>query len=221
MQCGIFGKLPAKRDFVSYNIPRPFLNGWESWLQAAIADSRHAMGDNWVHVFLTQPIWRFWCGPGVFGQAAAGAIMPSVDGVGRYFPLSICAVETDNEWPAPPDASEEDAWYRACENALLEQLQDGAEFEANRVLQSVGLPTGFSPKLNRHEQVSIQIWPEDAETLHSAFVKLSDSDRMNLSYHRGIWWTAGGDNNPAQLITTHGPIQPSLWTTFMTGLVTI
>ena len=220
MQCGIFGKLPAKRDFISYNMPRPFLNGWESWLQAAIAESRHAMGGNWVNVFLTQPIWRFWCGPGVFGQAATGAIMPSVDGVGRYFPLSICAVETENVWPAPPDAGDVDPWFAACENVLLEQLQDGAEFEASRVLDRVGLPVGLLPAINRQEQSSIHIWTENVETLQSAFVKLCDSDRINLSYHRGIWWTAGGNNDPAQLITTHGPLQPSLWTTFMTGLAT-
>jgi type VI secretion system protein ImpM len=219
MQCGIFGKLPAKRDFVSYNIPRPFLNAWETWLQAAIAESRHAMEDKWTSIFLTQPIWNFWCGPGVFGQAAAGAIMPSVDGVGRYFPLSICAVDTGEGWPAPPDAGVLDSWLADCENALLGQLQEGAEFEASRFLAQVGLPTVVVPAPTQKNSAPVQIWSEGAETLQSAFATLRTADWINLNHQRGIWWTAGSESHPAQLITTQGSPHPSLWTTFMTGLI--
>ena len=41
--CGMFGKLPSKRDFVAYNMPRPFLDQWEEWLQSAVAASRHEL----------------------------------------------------------------------------------------------------------------------------------------------------------------------------------
>lgn len=219
MQCGIFGKLPAKRDFISYNIPRPFLNAWESWLQAAIAESRHAMGDKWTGIFLTQPILHFWFGPGVFGQAAAGAIMPSVDGVGRYFPLSICAVETGDGWPAPPDAGVLDNWLAACDTALLDQLEDGAEFEASRFLDRVGLPPAIVPTPERQGEDPAHIWSAGSGTLQPAFAALYASDCVSLNSRRGIWWTSGSDSRPAQLITTQGPPQPSLWITFMTGLI--
>jgi type VI secretion system protein ImpM len=219
MQCGIFGKLPAKRDFVSYNIPRPFLNAWESWLQAAVAESRHAMGDKWTGIFLTQPILHFWCGPGVFGQAVAGAIMPSVDGVGRYFPLSICAVETGDGWPAPPDSGVLDNWLAACDTALLGQLEDGAEFEASRVLDQVGLPPVIVPTPSHQGGDPVHIWSDSSGTLQPAFAALYASDCVSLNSRRGIWWTSGSDSQPAQLITTQGPPQPSLWITFMTGLI--
>jgi len=219
MQCGIFGKLPAKRDFISYNIPRPFLNAWESWLQAAVAESRHAMGDRWTGIFLTQPIQHFWCGPGVFGQAVAGAIMPSVDGVGRYFPLSICAVETGDGWPAPPDFGVLDNWFAACDTALLGQLEDGAEFEASRILDRVGLPPAIVPTPSHQGEDPVHIWSEGSGTLQPAFAALYASDCVRLNSQRGIWWTSGSETQPAQLITTRGLPQPSLWITFMTGLI--
>ena len=217
MQCGIFGKLPAKRDFVSYNIPRPFLNAWENWLQAAIAESQHAIGENWTRVFLTLPIWYFWCGPEVFGQAAAGAIMPSVDGVGRYFPLSICAVDTSGEWPIPPHSGGLNLWLAACGRALLSQLDEGAEFDASRILEQVGQPAGMRPIATPPDAGNIHIWSDGSNTLQSAFSTLADSDLTSANYHRAIWWTSGSESQTAQLITTRGPPQPSLWTTFMMG----
>ena len=59
MVCGMFGKLPSKRDFIAYNMPRPFLDAWETWLQAGVAESKLALNDRWQEMFLGVPIWRF------------------------------------------------------------------------------------------------------------------------------------------------------------------
>ncbi len=40
MSAGLFGKLPAKRDFVAVNAPRRFLETWEPWLQSSVATSK-------------------------------------------------------------------------------------------------------------------------------------------------------------------------------------
>jgi hypothetical protein len=53
MKCGIYGKLPSKRDFVVHNMPRPFLNMWENWLQSAVAASHNQLGDSWHEAFLS------------------------------------------------------------------------------------------------------------------------------------------------------------------------
>ena len=45
MSAGLFGKLPAKRDFVAANAARRFLEVWEPWLQAGVATSRQMLGD--------------------------------------------------------------------------------------------------------------------------------------------------------------------------------
>ena len=62
MQCSLFGKLPARRDFIAVKAPREFLAAWEPWLQSAISSSRNELGKDWQPAFLTAPIWRFWLG---------------------------------------------------------------------------------------------------------------------------------------------------------------
>ena len=91
MAAGFFGKLPSKRDFVASGASRPFLDLWEPWLQASLATSRQTLGEDWPNAYNRMPIWRFWLGAQFAGEAIVGALMASVDGVGRPFPLAIRA----------------------------------------------------------------------------------------------------------------------------------
>lgn len=218
MQCGLFGKLPAKRDFVSYNMPRPLLDHWENWLQAAIAESRHALADNWQNIFLTMPIWRFWCGPQVFGQTVTGAVMASVDGVGRYFPLSICACESHGEDLLPPPEASLEAWLGSCEQALLSMLEDAGQFDPTAILGRLGAPPVRPMPAVDASKSSVQTWSGESGAIQFAFDQLSASDQRQMNIRRGLWWTLGGKYHTSQLIMTDGPIQPSLWTSFMNGM---
>ena len=56
MRCGLYGKLPAKRDFIAIGAPREFLRAWEPWIQGGISASRVSLGADWQTVFLTAPI---------------------------------------------------------------------------------------------------------------------------------------------------------------------
>ncbi len=90
---GFYGKLPVVGDFVSRRLPNEFIKPWDGWLQSAIAASREELGDEWLNSYLTSPIWRFLLSPGVCGnKAVAGIMMPSVDRVGRYYPLNRCGI---------------------------------------------------------------------------------------------------------------------------------
>jgi type VI secretion system protein ImpM len=53
---GLFGKLPAKRDFIGANASRRFLEAWEPWLQAAVATSKQMLGDAWIETYNRAPI---------------------------------------------------------------------------------------------------------------------------------------------------------------------
>ena len=138
MSAGLFGKLPAKRDFIGMNASRRFLEAWEPWLQAAVATSKQMLGDAWIETYNRAPIWRYWLGSDFCGEAMIGAFMPSVDGVGRSFPLAIFVGEGDASL-APPELEPNDAWFEAAEAVLLEALEPGATLEliAERV---AGLP---------------------------------------------------------------------------------
>ncbi len=88
---GYHGKVPTHGDFVSRGLPNTFINPWDIWLQEAIHTSRQQLGQNWLDYYLTSPIYRFVLSPGICGNATwMGIVMPSVDKVGRYYPMTIC-----------------------------------------------------------------------------------------------------------------------------------
>jgi type VI secretion system protein ImpM len=129
MQCGLYGKVPAKRDFIAIGAPREFLNAWEPWLQAAISASRTTLGEAWQPAFLTAPIWRFWLGADICGRSVIGAFMSSLDGVGRYFPLTLFACADVGAAIPPPEYGAQDGWFDAVEAFLMSTLDQGAQFE--------------------------------------------------------------------------------------------
>lgn len=96
---GIYGKLPAHGDFIERNVPRRFLDIWDDWLQRCLANSQDAAGEEWLESYLTSPVWYFSLGHGVIdANPWIGIIVPSVDAVGRYFPLSIIVrLEPDDD----------------------------------------------------------------------------------------------------------------------------
>ncbi len=128
MRCGLFGKLGAKRDFIALATPRAFLEAWEPWLQSSLAASRHQMGERWQQGFLTAPVWRFWLGAGICGTTVAGAIMPSLDGMGRYYPLTLHAIADPVAPILPPDIDAQDEWFGMAEEFLLATLSGNTTF---------------------------------------------------------------------------------------------
>jgi type VI secretion system protein ImpM len=91
---GWYGKIPGTGDFIARRVPASFSEPWDRWLQGAIEGSKQRLGARWRDAFLSMPAWRFALGPGVIGANAwAGLMVPSVDAVGRYFPLTVaCAL---------------------------------------------------------------------------------------------------------------------------------
>src|SRR5690606_25700162 len=102
---------PSRGDFVGRRLPADFVGPWDAWLQSAMATSRNALGSEWLDVYLTSPLWRFALSPGACGAAGhVGVVMPSVDNVGRYFPLTAAAPR-DGQSAALAEAAVLDDWY--------------------------------------------------------------------------------------------------------------
>ncbi|WP_343718197.1 type VI secretion system-associated protein TagF [Inquilinus sp.] len=125
---GFFGKLPWLGDFVTRDLPVSFVTPWDGWLQAGMAATREGLGEAWVDRFLTAPIWRFLLPAGCAGPAMAGVLMPSVDRVGRYFPLTLAMpLDTDPAAEAPLAAA---AWFDGLEAVALAALDEAVSPEA-------------------------------------------------------------------------------------------
>ncbi len=90
---GFFGKLPSRGDFVRTDLPADFIAPWDIWCQRMMAESRRVLDDRWEAAWLQAPVWRFALPQGGCGEGAVlGVWLPSVDCVGRHFPLTIAAV---------------------------------------------------------------------------------------------------------------------------------
>ncbi len=128
---GWYGKIPATGDFIARRIPASFSESWDRWLQAAVEGSRVQLGARWRDSFVSMPAWRFILAPGVLTQNAwAGLMVPSVDAVGRYFPLTVAA--------ALPAASVDQvatllaaaAWFDQIEAIALKAIAPAADTAA-------------------------------------------------------------------------------------------
>lgn len=90
---GFFGKIVNQGDFIARHLPSDFVAAWDKWLQACMQASRDRLGHAWLDFYLTSPLWHFFIREGVLNDAAwTGVIMPSMDRVGRYYPLTIATI---------------------------------------------------------------------------------------------------------------------------------
>ena len=91
LEFGFYGKLPALGDFVTRNMQRDVSRRVDQWMRDGMNHSR-SLNDAWLDAYLVAPVWCFFAGAGVWGNTpCCGLLMPSVDRVGRYFPLFVMA----------------------------------------------------------------------------------------------------------------------------------
>ncbi len=138
---GWYGKLPAIGDFASRRLPPLFVEPWDHWLADGLASWRDGDPD-WLDAFLAAPTWRFALGAGVPFDASpgyAGVLMPSVDRVGRYFPLTVVRPRGATEEQVPA------AWLQVLEGLAVAALHDDwnaerfdAELEATEAAEGDG-----------------------------------------------------------------------------------
>lgn len=127
-----YGKLPAVGDFASRRWPEALIEPWDQWLAQGLDGLRRQDPEGWLAGYLDSPIWRFVLCPGVLGpaqdQVLAGVLMPSVDRVGRYFPLSIVS-----PLPRLPHTIDEAqalfAWLHAIDDLAADVLQEDWSIE--------------------------------------------------------------------------------------------
>jgi type VI secretion system protein ImpM len=218
MEAGFFGKLPSHGDFVRRRVADDFVSGWDSWLQQCLAQSRETLGDAWLNTYLTSPVWRFALAPAVCGTAAvAGILVPSVDRVGRYFPMTVV-------WPTPPNLStlEIALRYREgfehAERLLLDTLA-AENFEFGEFDRSVMELVGHLEMPS--EETVVRLTPASAASLAAgAFrprcVPLRDAAALQApalqlygqfldsSGSVAFWWTDGSAAIEPTWLMTHG-----------------
>jgi type VI secretion system protein ImpM len=131
ISAGWYGKVPGTGDFVARRLPSAFSEAWDRWLQAAIAGSRDRLGGRWRDTFLSMPIWRFVLSPGMLTQNAwAGIMVPSVDAVGRYFPLAVASALPSASLDLVGTLLAAESWFDDIEEIALSAIAPAADSAA-------------------------------------------------------------------------------------------
>ncbi|MEE2729458.1 MAG: type VI secretion system-associated protein TagF [Pseudomonadota bacterium] len=120
---GLHGKLPQQADFVTRHLPLPFTTGWDEWMQRGLQASQEALGNRWLEIYLTSPVWRFVFSSNIVDQQVwAGVMVPSVDKVGRYYPLVLAQALPGDALPTAPLLTSSD-WFQLLEEQAIRALQ--------------------------------------------------------------------------------------------------
>jgi type VI secretion system protein ImpM len=123
---GWYGKIGAVGDFASRRLTDEQVQIVDRWLTGVMTASQGALGQRWLSAYLSAPLWRFAWGPGVLdAQWWFGALMPSCDKVGRYFPLLL--LQPRSEPPLDRLALNHlELWWRKVAEAALATLSEHA-----------------------------------------------------------------------------------------------
>lgn len=191
-----FGKLASLGDFATRRLPQDTARLVDAWLAQGVDTSRAQLGERWMNVYLTSPLWRFAWAPGVLDTSWwFGLVMPSVDNVGRYFPLIVLQSRA-----APPSGREGlqqlEQWYAGIARAALRTLQPAGsleQFEAElaQVAQLSPLPhsTPAQPwaaaqwaERTRHDIAA-------GTSLDECLVQLAVAESLHRFRGCSLWWS--------------------------------
>lgn len=126
-------------------LPPDVLAGIEKWLQAGMASSMAELGDGWREQYFVAPIWRLFLGADVLGLSVVGAAMPSVDAVGRCFPLLLLHVGEPGTDLVPPFVLGRETWFADVEERLLSVLEPDFDGAPSVLLEGLAEPGGSVP----------------------------------------------------------------------------
>lgn len=209
---GWYGKLPSLGDFASRRLEASFIDPWDAWLAGGLLALREAAPDSWLDAYLSSPSWRFLLMPGVLPGAAgasgwAGVLMPSVDRVGRYFPLTVVL-------PLGADAPAHTAqmaalwaWLSRLDELARDALHD--DWSAERLEEELGrmaLPDlAGVPAADAEPPGGAGMLVECAAGSDAAAQIGTEAQRLWAPRAAGrAWWQARPDDAPARLLLSRG-----------------
>ena len=216
-QPGFFGKLPARGDFVGRRLDDAFRHAFDTWLQRSIATSKRQLGHAWLPAYLNTPIWRFVLGPGLCGQApSAGVMIPSVDRVGRYFPL-ILAVQLPGCLSPGSLFHSARTWFDAAEVLILTSLDDGFDFETfDHAVERLGAPP-YARADDPSKAPAIRLDLNEGGDMSQTYVHILDRVLMGNGVEFSLWWTTGSDKVRASVLLGAGMPPPANFSAFLDG----
>jgi type VI secretion system protein ImpM len=228
---GFYGKLPCRGDFLHRRVPQEFVDVWDNWVRESLTASRRQLQERWLDAYLTSPVWRFVLTEGLCGRDSyAGVILPSVDKVGRYFPLTIVA-RWEVEVSALETACNQSRWFECAEALALHALDapaldfdvfDQGVADLAAQIDAVGEPTNFLPDLaqcgeraDRATHWYLSLSP--SRSLRYVVEAMGQRELERRLHPLSLWWTEGSNDISPGMLWVSGLPQPSGFAAMLSG----
>lgn len=224
LSVGFYGKIPANGDFVSRYLSADTQAVLEDWAGQVMKASREQLAEQWLPTYLTSPIWRFALPAGVLSEYAyKGVYIPSVDKVGRYYPMILCQPTTAS--PLQLYCADQE-WYTKAEDTLLPVLNDDDTLEGYisrvEVLSTVAsraagvchaeiaLEEQSNERCRESAQCLLDLFDSQRVKTDSDFCPsqktftLSDHYFQSLLPNYSLWWAYGSEKMAPSLALCDG-----------------
>ncbi|HEY0942629.1 MAG TPA: type VI secretion system-associated protein TagF [Steroidobacter sp.] len=229
---GFYGKLPCRGDFLQRRAPSLFVDAWDAWLQECMHASKEQLGEAWLDAYLTGPVWRFVLDAGVCGDACyAGVLVPSVDRVGRYFPLTVVAQLAAGHCPLDV-ACGAGAWFEAAEALVIEALEAeavdieafdervaglSAPLAAEHARESASLMQSLCDSAFPAQALRWHVPLESAQSLQRAVNVLAYREMNRGLKPLTLWWTEGSQAVGASWLALRGLPEATAFGAMLSG----
>lgn len=213
---GFFGKIPLTGDFIHRRMNSVFMNRWDEWLKVNILHSQNMLGERWLPIYSQSPMWRFCIAPGVIDDKAyLGIMIPSVDSVGRYFPLTVVQAVEAKAIPFIL-STKANQWFQNIEDLLLDLLEGYesvvqvfdtkiAALQADWINDLPSIPSGLNTQDNNY---SLQLEVSDAGSINHSLSSLMLQNLLGSKKGFTFWWNEGSQAyQPNILLSDHLPAQ--------------
>lgn len=190
---GLFGKHPARGDFLDSGLSPAVISGLERWLDGALAECRTLLQPQW------EALWDaaqadtaaqglcFWVGEGLAGgEVLAGVLRPSRDKVGRRYPLLLLLAAPPAVAPLPPLLADPAAWI----DPLTARAQDIARRDAFDTVPDLlaGLDLPETPQAAALAGAAELVAMRPDGDVTRLFADSRDADYRRAAAQRSYWW---------------------------------
>lgn len=211
---GYYGKIRTEGDFVTRNLPRSFREPWHLWMQSIIQNIKQQM-DNWGPHFLTFPVYRFALSAGICGeQAWLGVLIPSLDKVGRPYPMVLCRSLSPGENLLGAN-NKYSNWLEQAEALALYCLEDDPSIFSLEIFEQrlYEMDQEINAQADDEDSTSLQrvthkypgaAWQVNVPAIDNISPVLPDMVNILLQdfcLAYSLWWSKGaGNDNPFMMM---------------------
>ncbi len=230
---GYYGKLPCKGDFLQRCVSQEFVDAWDAWVQECLYASRQQLGERWRDAYLTSAVWRFALAEGICGSGAyAGVMVPSVDRVGRYFPLTVVTQLSSEDCLLDIACDAARPWFDSVESLLLQALE-AAELELEAFNDQLAALTGqirrdgaaessYLRGVMQQGQFALQSVPwhvplASVSSLQRAANVFASRELERSLRPLAVWWTEGSHTVAPAWLCTRGLPSPGSYAAMLTA----